>query len=166
MVRPGQTLLLFILLWHVPVVARAQPDSEVRLYEDDLPSLHESFMNREAILRLLRRYERALEGKDMETLTAIWPRLLLEDKEKARAIRSSFQFTSSLQLDLEVLDLRLGRDDTAVAVCRRHDQLVLEDGERFESESVSTFRLRKRGSSWIIESIEVFVDQEVEEKPT
>lgn len=138
----------------IAYISSATPATGVRVVE--LESATEGSASRESqrqeILAALDRYEAALEAKNLNELKAIWPNLA-QLRAKAKAISDSFKFTRQLEVDLEVTDLKISRD-AATVTCRRRDEMVLSNGKPLVNETTATFQLRRRVTSWIIESIE------------
>jgi ketosteroid isomerase-like protein len=101
------------------------------------------------VLALLQRYRAALESKDLASLKGIWPSM---GGGQEKAIRDSFQFTRSMQVDLQAGDVQIAGDQATVR-CRRHDEMVSVDGQKAQTDTAPTFQLRRKGDSWIIEAI-------------
>lgn len=151
MVRRAFSGLLFIALTCSSPALAATPDT-------GSPAAAEN-ADRQAVLEVLERYEEAMEAKDLEALKELWPRLR-EIKAEARTISMSFDLTRSLDLDLEVSNVEIGRDE-AIVECVRRDEITLTNGEIFENESFVRFRLRRAEGGWRITSLEDFEGEEM-----
>ena len=106
-------------------------------------------MDREEIQAVLRRYAAAMEARDLRALKALWPGMGAEQEEK---IRSSFQFASSLRVQLEVTSIHL-EERRAVVLCRRRDIIETTDGQSLNNEKPGTITLA-RSDRWTIAAIQ------------
>lgn len=103
----------------------------------------------ELIADVVARYVRALEGRDIGALRAIWPGLsgaaqsaIENDFANARAISVSF---SDPRIDV--------RGTSATVTGTRRYGLQTRDGQQLRSETRTTLTLRRTDSGWVIESI-------------
>ena len=145
-----QSLLLlpFLVLVSVASLAAESPPAP----EPQMAADHQ------AVRDVLRRYEAAMEARDLDGLKLIWPGLGAA-KADEKTIEMSFKLTRSLQLELEILEVEIA-DHRAAVACRRRDKIGLTNGEIFENESSVTFHLSKTGVSWSIETLEVSEEDE------
>jgi hypothetical protein len=105
--------------------------------------------DRAAVLGALQRYRTALEGKDMGALKELWPTLA---GAQEKIIRQSFQFTRSMRVELQPQDVQLAGDQATVR-CQRRDEMVSVDGHKAQTDTLPTFVMRRKGESWLIETI-------------
>jgi hypothetical protein len=105
--------------------------------------------DRAAVLGALQRYRTALEGKDMGALKELWPTLA---GAQEKIIRQSFQFTRSMRVELQPQDVQLAGDQATVR-CQRRDEMVSVDGQKAQTDTQPTFVMRRKGESWLIETI-------------
>ena len=98
-----------------------------------------------AVLSVLKSYELAVESKNLEALTAIWPTI----GGKAKTYRESFKYAQTWEVDLECSEVQLSGDAATVS-CQRRDEMLSVDGQRHTPVSNPVFVLRKSGTAWVI----------------
>jgi hypothetical protein len=106
--------------------------------------------DRQAIAEVLAGYASALEAKDLPRLKSLWP--ALGEAQEAK-IRESFLFAQTLDVGLEILDVRI-QGDRATADCRRRDRIVTDEGQKVESDRRAVIRLERGPDGWVIRAIQ------------
>jgi len=108
---------------------------------------------RAEIRALLNQYVRAVETKDLAAL-----RRVLTDDEQRRVI-ASFEITRSRKVDLRVYQITVTGDE-AQAQGRREDLVVLNSGQRLQTETGFAYTLKRGPRGWVIQGL-----REPAEKP-
>ncbi len=101
------------------------------------------------ILAVIRRFADAYSTKNLETIMAIQPGL------NRRVLKEELSGVRSLQMNIIPASAPNITGDRATIVCRRTVGQTFADGTKKQSpESSVTYTLAKRGSTWIIESVQ------------
>ncbi len=102
-----------------------------------------------AIADLLTRYKSALESRNLDALSRLWPGLSGVPQERVRT-----QFQQASRISVEIVDPHISSsgDNATVSFTRRYDVVTVE-GDRQHNESHATMDVRRAGGSWVIESI-------------
>jgi serine/threonine protein kinase len=102
-----------------------------------------------AIADLLTRYKSALESRNLDALSRLWPGLSGAPHERVRT-----QFQQASRISVEIVDPHISGsgDNATVSFIRRYDVVTVE-GDRQHNESHATMDVRRSGTSWLIEGI-------------
>jgi len=102
-----------------------------------------------AITDLLTRYKSALESRNLDALSRLWPGLSGVPQERVRT-----QFQQASRISVEIVDPHISGsgDNATVSFTRRYDVVTVE-GDRQHNESHATMDVRRAGGSWVIESL-------------
>jgi serine/threonine protein kinase len=141
----GETLSIPSAAVPAPATATepAAPISQPAQLSSPPPAPVESDEN--AIRRVLRAYEQAIETKDIALFRVVRPNLTAAEEA---VLRNSFRQVDSQEIDIRVESLRVdGR--TATARISRQDTLVTR-GRRQTQNSTQTLRFEKTASGWVI----------------
>jgi serine/threonine-protein kinase len=103
-----------------------------------------------AIYRVQEQYRSAMEGKDVDLLRSIWPDLTPQQEQ---AYRNQWAYTRSLRVVALNSRIEQMQGDTAVLSVQFHNEQEINNGTRRKWDQKATFRLSKRGKSWVIESL-------------
>ena len=98
-----------------------------------------------AVLSVLKSYELAVESKNLDALTAIWPTI----GDNAKKYGDSFKYAQSWEVELQCSQAQV-LGDTATVSCQRSDEMLSVDGQRHTPVSNPVFLLRKSGTAWVI----------------
>jgi hypothetical protein len=101
------------------------------------------------VRNLIASYARAFEAKDVAQLQRLRPGLKADE---IRRLRDSFEQSREYKVSLRVEALDVTGDD-AVVKGKREDNLVSKGGQSFRNESSFTYRLKRTGDGWIIDSV-------------
>jgi tetratricopeptide (TPR) repeat protein len=102
-----------------------------------------------AISDLLARYEAALESRSLASLKQLWPSL---GGSQETAIRNEFGHASRIDVEIRAPRIEV-TGDTATATFLRRYELVTTDGQRLNSQSMTTMSLRKSAGTWEIAQV-------------
>jgi serine/threonine-protein kinase len=119
-----------------PPAANQVPPSTPRASEDELREL-------------LRRYEQALESRNIDPLKRIWPSL---QGGQESAIRQEFAQTRRIDVEIEGVEVSVSGATATVTFIRRY-QLTTVDGQRPLTNSRTTMNARRVGGEWLIERV-------------
>jgi serine/threonine protein kinase len=125
----------------IPPVVRTPPSSTVPA--DDSKALEDG------VRELIRRYEQALEAKDVEGLKRLWPSL---QGGQEVAIRQDFANARRIEVEISNIDITLS-GMTATATFLRRYQLLTVDNQRLLTNSRTTLNARRNGGDWMIERV-------------
>jgi serine/threonine protein kinase/tetratricopeptide (TPR) repeat protein len=101
------------------------------------------------IAQLLAQYEAALEDRSLSALKRLWPGL---GGTQESAIRNEFQHAS--RIEVEIVSPRIDvAGDTAIVTFTRRYALLTTDGQRLNSQSVTTMNLRRATAGWMIDRV-------------
>jgi serine/threonine-protein kinase len=101
------------------------------------------------IREVIRNYEQALEGRNMEALKRIWPGL---GGSQQGAIRNEFDHAS--RIDVDITDPHITVSGTsATATFVRHYEMQTTDRQVRRADSPTTMTLRRTDTGWVIEQI-------------
>jgi hypothetical protein len=101
------------------------------------------------IAQLLTQYETALENRNLSALKQLWPGL---GGTQESAIRNEFQHAS--RIEVEIVSPRIDvAGDTALVTFTRRYALQTTDGQRLNSQSVTTMSLRRTVGGWTIDRV-------------
>jgi hypothetical protein len=106
--------------------------------------------DREGVRQALMRYAAAYERMDVGELKETWPTI---PAETLNVISASFRNARSMQMELRPVDQAVITGDTAVVACQRLISQLF-DKKPLEAQDKITIRLRRRGTGWVIESIQ------------
>jgi serine/threonine protein kinase len=102
-----------------------------------------------AIADVLTRYKSALESRNLDALSRLWPGLSGQALERVRS-----EFRQSTRISVEIVDPHIsGSGDTATVSCIRRYDVVTVEGQPLHSEEHATMDVRRAGASWVIERI-------------
>ena len=101
------------------------------------------------IPEVLDRYKAALENRSLEALKRLWPSL---GGAQESAIRGEFQNASRIEVEIVNPQTAL-RGNTATVTFVRRYQLQTIDRQRLRTETRTTMRLQRSGSTWIIDQM-------------
>ncbi|MDP9324863.1 MAG: nuclear transport factor 2 family protein, partial [Acidobacteriota bacterium] len=95
------------------------------------------------------RYKSALESRNLDALSRLWPGLSGAPHERVRT-----QFQQASRISVEIVDPHISGsgDNATVSFIRRYDVVTVE-GDRQHNESHATMDVRRSGTSWLIEGI-------------
>ncbi|MGH9630089.1 MAG: caspase family protein, partial [Bryobacteraceae bacterium] len=105
---------------------------------------------RASIEDILRRYEEAYNGKDLEKLRRVWPGLR---KKEVGRIENFFELARSVSLKLDMEAAPEVNGESASVICRRMLQFTDEHGAQPAVEDRIRVEFRKSGEAWVIESV-------------
>jgi hypothetical protein len=98
---------------------------------------------------LVRRYEQALESRNVDALKRLWPSLQGAQEE---AIRQDF--SNARRIDVEITNVSVDLNGaTGVVTFVRRYQLLTVDGQRLLTNSRTTLNARRSGDEWVIERV-------------
>jgi hypothetical protein len=118
------------------------------LYRDAAQQREEN--ERQAILACLGRYIAAYERKDMAAMRAAFPNL---SGIEENAVRNNLEIARLIQITLVVTEIQVS-GGVARAATRQQLNVRTTDNKTVQSPQTSiVFNLRKRGGSWVIDSI-------------
>ncbi len=101
-----------------------------------------------AITDLLGRYKSAMESRSLDALKRIWPGLT-----GALEARTRDQFRRATSISVNIVDPKiLAATDTGTVTFVRLYEVVI-DGQRLPAQSNATMKVRRSGTSWIIEDL-------------
>jgi hypothetical protein len=98
---------------------------------------------------LLRRYEQALEARNIEALKRLWPTLQGAQED---AIRREFMHARRIAVGIENTDIKVSGQAATVTFVRRY-QLSTVDGQNLLTNSRTTLSARHAGNEWVIERV-------------
>jgi serine/threonine-protein kinase len=98
---------------------------------------------------LLRRYEQALESRNIETLKRLWPTLSGSQED---AIRKEFAHARQIDVSIEGPDITVSGATATIRFVRRY-QLSTVDGQKLLTNSRTTVSARRAGNDWVIEQV-------------
>jgi hypothetical protein len=102
----------------------------------------------EGVRELLRRYEQALEGRNIEVLKRLWPGLQGAQEE---AIRREFMFARRIDVTIEGVDITVSSTTATARFIRRY-QILTVDGQRPPTTTTrTTLSARRTGNDWLID---------------
>ena len=119
-----------------PAPAPALPASSARAAEDEIRDL-------------VRRYEQALEARNIESLKRAWPSL--QGAQEA-AIRQDFSNSRRIDVDIDELAVTVTGAAATATFIRRY-QVSTVDGQRLATNSRTTMSARRAGNEWLIERV-------------
>jgi serine/threonine-protein kinase len=102
-----------------------------------------------AIRELLRRYQRAMESRNVDTLKNIWPSL--QGAQEA-AVRREFQFARRIEMEIADPEITVsGASGTAVFI--RRYQILTTDNQKLDRSSRTTMTVKRPGNEWVIDTV-------------
>jgi hypothetical protein len=119
-----------------PPAASQVPPSNPRASEDE-------------VRELVRRYEQALESRNIDSLKRIWPSL---QGAQESAMRQEFLHTRRIDVDIDGVEVSVSGASAIVTFIRRY-QLTTVDGQRPLTNSRTTMNARRVGADWLIERV-------------
>ena len=102
--------------------------------------------SQEAIRDLLRRYEQAVESRNLDALKRIWPGLQEE------ALRREFGQARRIDVDLDDPEITVSGGAGTVTFVRRY-RVQTTDGQRLDTTSRTTMTVRRTGTDWHIDRV-------------
>ena len=102
--------------------------------------------SQEAIRDLLRRYEQAVESRNLDALKRIWPGLQEE------ALRREFGQARRIDVDLDEPEITVSGGSGTVMFVRRY-RVQTTDGQRLDTTSRTTMTVRRTGTEWHIDRV-------------
>jgi hypothetical protein len=106
-------------------------------------------------------YVRAVETKDVDLMRRVRPSLT--DAEVQR-LRQSNAIKQSHKVDLRVYEITVNGDD-ATADGRREDMVVLNSGQRLQSETTFSYTLKRGPRGWVIDQVRESANQPAQTRP-
>jgi hypothetical protein len=103
----------------------------------------------EEVRELLRRYEQALEARNIDALKRIWPTL---QGTQETAVRDDFAHARRIDVDIENVDVSVSGATAIVTFVRRY-QVFTTDGQRLLTSNRTTMNARRAGTDWLIERV-------------
>jgi hypothetical protein len=103
----------------------------------------------EEVRDLVRRYEQALEARNIDSLKRIWPSL---QGTQETAVRQEFAQTRRIDVEIEGVEVSVSGATATVTFIRRY-QLTTVDGQRPLTNSRTTMNARRVGGEWLIERV-------------
>jgi len=103
----------------------------------------------EAIRELLKRYEQALEARNIDALKRVWPALQGAQED---AIRKEFLHARRIDVEIDDSNIVVAGGSATVTFVRRY-QLTTVDGQRLVTNSRTTMSLRRTGRDWHIDRL-------------
>lgn len=103
----------------------------------------------DAIRELVRRYEQALEARNIDALKRIWPTLQGSQED---AMRKEFAYARRIDVGIDDLDMTVSGGSGTVTFLRRYE-LATVDGQRHSSNSRTTMSVRRAGTDWLIDRV-------------
>jgi hypothetical protein len=101
------------------------------------------------IADLLVRYEAALESRSLSALKRVWPGLAGSSES---AIRDEFQHASRIQVEITAPHIEVAGASATATFVRRYELLTI-DGQRLNSQSVTTMTFRRTPAGWAIDQV-------------
>jgi len=98
---------------------------------------------------LVRRYQQALEARNIDALKRIWPSL---QGAQEKAVRDEFMYARRIEVDIDNVDVNVSGNSATVTFVRRY-QLSTVDGQRPLTSSRTTMTARRAGSEWVIDRV-------------
>jgi serine/threonine-protein kinase len=131
----------------VPSPAPVPPATRTTPPPPSLPSESPRALE-EGVRELLRRYEQALEGRNIEVLKRLWPGLQGAQEE---AIRREFMFARRIDVTIEGVDVTVSGTTATARFIRRY-QILTVDGQRPPTTTTrTTLSARRTGNDWLID---------------
>jgi serine/threonine-protein kinase len=103
----------------------------------------------DSIRDVVRRYEHALESRNIDALKRVWPTLAGTQEE---AIRKEFAYTRDIKVDIDDLGISVTGATATVTFIRRY-QLSTVDGQNLLRNSRTTMGMRRAGTDWLIDRV-------------
>jgi serine/threonine-protein kinase len=103
-----------------------------------------------AIRDLLKRYQRALESRNIETLKSLWPTLRGAQED---AIRREFQFARRIEVELDEPALTVSGASATTTSIRRY-KILTTDNQMLDRTSRMTMTVRRTGNEWVIDRVQ------------
>lgn len=103
----------------------------------------------DAIRELVRRYEQALEARNIDALKRIWPTLQGSQED---AMRKEFAYARRIDVGIDDLDITVSGGSGTATFLRRYE-LATVDGQRHSSNSRTTMSVRRAGADWLIDRV-------------
>ena len=101
------------------------------------------------IREVLRRYEQAMEARNIDALKRVWPALGGAQED---AVRREFQHAR--RIDVEISDPSIAASgSSATATFTRRYQITTTDSQTLMSSSRTTMTLRRTGGEWVVDSV-------------
>ena len=101
------------------------------------------------IADVLERYKSALESQSLTALKRVWPSL---GGSQESAIRNEFQHASRIEVDIASPRIDVAGASATVTFTRRYD-LVTTDGQRLNSQTLTTMSFRRTPAGWVIDRV-------------
>ncbi len=114
-------------------------------------SADKSGADRMAVLQTIRDYAAAYESKSVDKLTAVYPGL---DKQQVKRLKDVFKTARSVKMTLEPKGDPQIKGDSATVICQRSAEYVYPEGPKKPPDDTVTIQLKKKGSSWVMESVQ------------
>jgi serine/threonine-protein kinase len=108
---------------------------------------------RRDILGVVRRYQAAFEGRDLDSIRSVWPGL---SREQLHSLEENFKMTRSLSMTLRPAGDPEIQGDSASVSCQRTITAHFrgENRSRKPAEHQVVIRLKRSANAWVIESIQ------------
>jgi hypothetical protein len=116
---------------------------------------------RAEIRALLDNYVRAVETKDVDLMRRVRPNLT---EDELRRVRKFNEIKKSHKLDLRVSDITINGDE-AEADGLREDVVVLNTGERLQTETKFSYTFKRGSRGWVIDQFRESADRPAATRP-
>ena len=103
----------------------------------------------QGIRELLKRYEQALEARNIDALKRIWPSL---PGSQEQAVRTEFMHARRIEVDVDDPNIGGTGASGTVSFVRRYN-LTTVDNQRPVTNSRTTMTVRRAGADWVIDSV-------------
>jgi serine/threonine-protein kinase len=107
--------------------------------------------DRKAVLQVINAYASAFQQKNVDKIVSLYPGL---DKQQVKKLRDVFKAAQSVRMELQPDGDPQIHNDSASVVCHRTSQYTYPEGIQKPADDTVTIQLRKKGSSWVMESIQ------------
>lgn len=130
-----------------PPVRRADPPAASVPLPPASPTIEES---RAPILAAIERYRTALEAKNIAAMKAVWTTMSSAEEQ---ALRGEFRNARSLSVTIEEPAVQMAGESATVR-CRRGYEIVTVEGQRLQTVTRTTIKLRRSSGAWTIEGVQ------------
>jgi hypothetical protein len=122
-----------------PVASPVKPESPSTVADSD------------AVLALIKRYERAFEQKDADALQQIWPTM----GKRYTGYKNAFEGASSIRMRVQTEGVKVSGDGTAATVSGQFTEVYTPQGQKPRSVNGRTvFHVAKSNGTWVITDVQ------------
>lgn len=122
-----------------PVASPVKPESPSTVADSD------------AVLALIKRYERAFEQKDADALQQIWPTM----GKRYTGYKNAFEGASSIRMRVQTEGVKVIGDGTAATVSGQFTEVYTPQGQKPRSVNGRTvFHVAKSNGTWVITDVQ------------